>query len=160
MLKNKFVCTILIVLLIMAVLTACSSSESPFITDEVNPQIDVYGVQIYMPEEEVHKLIPTEGEEAQCIYGYEYQYEESLVNIGFNSDTKEVRRVSTKNPDTSIYGVVPGMELEEAYTIIDSHGFTKSETSEDMFYKENIRMTLISMKGTLADGIIVEINPE
>lgn len=160
MLKNKILYTSLIVLLTMTILTACGNSESAFISDEVNPQIDVYGVQIYMPEEEVHSVVPTKGEEAQCIYGYEYQYEDSLVNIGFNSETEKVRRVTTKNPDTSIYGVVPGTELAEAYKAMESNGFTKSDTSDYMFYKEDIRITLISMKGTLADGIIVEINPE
>ncbi|MBB6444143.1 hypothetical protein [Bacillus benzoevorans] len=95
-----------------------------------------------------------------CMYGYEYEYGQSHVNIGFNSETTMVRKVTKKNPDTSIYGIVPGTELKEVYKIIDSHGFSKSESSKYVFYKENIRLTLISMKGTLADGVTIEINPE
>ena len=51
-----------------------------------------------MDESDVHEAIPTKGEKAMCIYGYEYEYAESLVNIGFNSETEKVRRVTTKNP--------------------------------------------------------------
>lgn len=151
---------LIIILILLTILTGCSNKEDAFITDEVNPQIDVFNVQIYMDEPDVHKAIPTKGEKAMCIYGYEYQYEESLVNIGFNSETEKVRRITTKNPDTSIYGIVPGTELEEVYKIIDSQGFSKSESSKYIFYKENIRLTLISMKAIHADGVIVEINPE
>lgn len=159
-LKNKILFAILTPILLIAVLTGCGNAEDAFISQQVNPQINVFNVQIYMDETDVHEAIPTKGEKAMCIYGYEYEYEQSRVNIGFNSETEKVRRVTTKNPDTSIYGIVPGTELEEAYNIVDSHGFLKSNNSKYIFYKENVRLTLISMKGTHADGVILEINPE
>lgn len=159
-LKNKKIFSSILAIFILAILTSCSNEESAFIKEEVNSQINVFGVQIYMDELKVHEAIGTKGEKAMCIYGYEYVYDDKLINIGFNSDTEKVRRVTTKNPDTSIYGVVPGIELEEAFEILNSHGFEKSEGSEVMFYKENIRITLISMKNTHADGVILEINPE
>jgi hypothetical protein len=146
--------------MLLAILTGCGNGDDAFISEEVNPQINVFNVQIDMDESDVHKSIPTNGEKAMCVYGYEYEYGQSLVNIGFNSETERVRRVTTKNPDTSIYGIVPGTVLGEAYKLIDSHGFSKSESSKYIFYKENIRLTLISMKGTHADGVTVEINPE
>jgi len=159
-LKNKLLFTILTVFILLTILIGCNNQEDVFISEEVNPQINVFNVQIYMDESDVHKTIPTKGEKAMCIYGYEYEYEQSRINIGFNSETEKVRRVTTKNPDTSIYGIVPGTDLEEVYKIIDSHGFSKSESSKYIFYKENMRLTLISMKGSHADGVIVEINPE
>jgi hypothetical protein len=159
-LKNKFLLKLITTFMLLTVLTGCKNAEDAFITEKVNPQIDVFGVEIFMDESKVHDAIPTKGEKAMCIYGYEYEYEQSKVNIGFNSQTNKVRRVTTKNPDTSIYGIVPGMELSEAYSIVDSNGFTKSENSKYIFYKENIRLTLVSMKGTHADGVILEINPE
>lgn len=160
MLKNKLLYILLTPFILLSILTGCGNEEDAFISKEVNPQINVFNVQIYMDESNVHEAIPTKGEKAMCIYGYEYEYEQSRVNIGFNSETEKVRRVTTKNPDTSIYGIVPGTELEEAYKILESHEFSKSESSKYLFYKENIRLTLISMKGTHADGVIAEINPE
>jgi len=144
----------------LAILTGCGNEEDAFVSEEVNPQINVFNVQIYMDESDVHEAISTKGEKAMCIYGYEYEYVQSRVNIGFNSETEKVRRVSTKNPDTSIYGIVPGTKLDEVYKTMDSNGFSKSEISKYIFYKEKMRLTLISMKGTHADGVIVEINPE
>ena len=159
-LKNKPLFIRLTIFILLAILTSCGNVEDAFISEEVNPQINVFNVQIYMDEPDVHEAIPTKGEKAMCIYGYEYEYEQIRVNIGFNSETEKVRRVTTKNSDTSIYGIVPGTELEEVYKIIDSHGFSKSDSSKYIFYKENVRLTLISMNGTHADGVILEINPE
>ena len=159
-LKSKFLFTLLTFFIVLAIVTGCGNAEDAFISEEVNPQINVFNVQIHMNESDVQEAIPTKGEKAMCVYGYEYEYADSLVNIGFNSETEKVRRVTTKNPDTSIYGIVPGTELEEAYKIIDSQGFSKSESSKYIFYKENIRLTITSMKGTHADGVTVEINPE
>lgn len=159
-LKNKKIFTLILVIFILASITSCSNEESAFIKKEVNSQINVFGVQIYMDEPKVHEAVGSKGEKAMCIYGYEYVYADELVNIGFNSDTEKVRRVTTKNPDTSIYGVVPGIKLEEAFKILNSQGFEKSDSSEVMLYKENIRITLVSMKNTHADGVILEINPE
>ena len=89
--------------MLLAFLTGCGNGEGAFISEEVNPQINVFYVQIDMDESDVHKNIPTKGEKAMCVYGYEYEYGQSLVNIGFNSETEKVRRVTTKNQDTSIY---------------------------------------------------------
>lgn len=158
--KSKTYLALVTVFLLLTGLAGCGNNADAFITEEVNPQIKVFGVQLNMEEPKVHEAVPTEGEEAMCIYGYEYEYVDSRVNIGFDAETRKVRRVTTKNPDTSIYGIVPGATLEEANQILDSHGFTKSDKSEYIFYKENIRLTLISMKGTHADGVTVEINPE
>lgn len=159
-LKSKVPFALLTILILLTGLAGCGNNSEAFITEEVNPQIKVFDVQLNMAEPDVHEAIPTKGEEAMCIYGYEYEYEDSLVNIGFDGETNKVRRVTTKNPATSIYGIVPGATLAEANQILDSHGFSKSEDSKYMFYKENIRLTLISMKSSHADGVIVEINPE
>ena len=70
-LKNKPLFTLLIIFILLTILTGCNNEEDVFISEEVNPQINVFNVQIYMDEPDVHKAIPTKGKKAMCIYGYE-----------------------------------------------------------------------------------------
>lgn len=148
------------IILITVVLAGCGVSAEAFIEKEVNSKIDVLGVKLDMAESKVHESIGAKGEKAMCIYGYEYGYEDKLINIGFNSETGRVRRITTKNPETSIYGIKPGTELEQANKTIDLNGFKKDDSSKYRFYKENIILSIISMKGTHANGITIEINPD
>lgn len=142
----------------LLILAGCANSSDSFIKNEVNPQIDVLGVKLLMDEKSALETVGSEGEKAMCVYGYEYDYSDKLINVGFNSDTKLVRRVCSKNPETSIYGIKPGMELSQAYEIISSNGFKKD--SKYNFQKEKVILSIISMKGTNADGITIEINPD
>ena len=141
-------------------LAGCGSSASSFIEKEANPNINVLGIKLDMAEAKVHELTGVQGEKAMCIYGYEYEYADKLINVGFKSDKGTVRRVTTKNPDTSIYGIKPGTELAEAYSKINANGFTRDDISKYKFYKDNIIFSIISMKGTNADGISIEIKPD
>ena len=45
-------------------MTGGGNVEDAFISEEVNPQINVFNVQIYMDESDVHKAISTKGEKA------------------------------------------------------------------------------------------------
>jgi hypothetical protein len=111
---------------------------------EVNPNIDVLGIKLNMPESKVHEFAGPKGEKAMCVYGYEYEYEDKLINIGFKSDKGTVRRITTKNPDTSIYGIMPGADLINAYTQVEANGFKKNDSSNYKSYKNNIIITIIS----------------
>jgi len=148
------------ILIMVTFLTGCRSSTDSFITEEVNPNIDVLGIKLDMPESKVHESAGSKGEKAMCVYGYEYEYADKHINIGFKSDKGTVRRITTKNPDTSIYGIMPGTDLLNAYNQIEANGFTKNNNSNYKFYKNNIIITIISMKDTLADGINIEMDPD
>ena len=156
---NRTILTVSL-LLMLFVLSGCADSSSSFIKNDVNPQINVFGVQLLMDEQKVHESVGSKGEKAMCVYGYEYAYADKNINIGFNSQTQQVRRVTTRNPDTAIYGIKPGAELSQAYEIIAAEGFTKDADSKYSFHKENIILSIISMHGTHADGLNIEINPD
>jgi len=156
---NRYILSaFLLLMLFMA--AGCTGTDSSFIKKEVNPQINVLGVQLFMDESKVHETVGSKGEKAMCVYGYEYNYEDQRINIGFNSQTQQVRRVTTRNPDTSIYGIKPGAELSKAYDTIASNGYTREEDSKYRFHKENIILSITSMKGTHADGLTIEIDPD
>lgn len=158
--KKLFLVLISALLLSAAVMTGCGNSVSTFIKNDINPNINVLGIKLGMTEEEVFKLAGTDGEKALCTQGYEYAYSGKQLNIGFDTDTKTVRRITTKNPTTSVFGIAPGMTAEEAFSKIQGSGFTKDSASDYKFHKENITITVLSMEGTLADGLTIEIDPK
>lgn len=140
--------------------SGCAQSSDSFIDQEVNPKIDVFGVKMMMDEVKVKELLGSDGEKAMCVYGYEYDYLDSDINIGYNSQSNQVRRITSKNPETAIYGIKPGIELEQAYKLLLANGFKKSTDSKYKFSKNNVDFTIVSMQGKKADGITIEINPE
>lgn len=149
-----------LIIIIAAFAAGCGNSTTSFIDKEVNPNINVLGVKLDMAEAKANELAGGHGEKAMCIYGYEYEYNDKHINIGFKSDKGTVRRITTKNADTTIYGIKPGTELNDAYSKINANGFTGDNTTKYKFYKDNIFLSIISMKGTNADGITIEIKPE
>ncbi|MBP1743163.1 MAG: hypothetical protein H6Q58_141 [Firmicutes bacterium] len=159
-LKKIVLALISVMLLSAAVMSGCGNSVSSFIKDEINPKIEVMGIGLGMSEEEVFKLAGSDGEKALCTQGYEYAYSDKKLNIGFNSETSTVRRITTKNQDTSVFGIKPGMTIDEAFSKIEGSGFSKDADSNYKFHKENITLTVLSMEGTLADGVTIEIDPE
>jgi len=84
-----------LLLLIFLAVAGCSDEGDSFIKNEINPQINVSGIQLIMDESKVHEMVGSKGEKAMCVYGYEYGYTDQHINIGFNSQTKQVRRVTT-----------------------------------------------------------------
>ncbi|MGE5391027.1 MAG: hypothetical protein ACM3PE_08170 [Deltaproteobacteria bacterium] len=156
---KRFTYVVLLILLFISI-SGCSRSNDSYINKEVNPQIDVYGVKLMMDESKVKSLLGSPGEKAMCVYGYEYEYTDKDINIGYDSKSNQVRRITSKNPETSIYGIKPGAELAEAYQVLAANGFKESADSKYKYSKESIILSIISMKSTNADGITIEIKPE
>lgn len=124
---------------------------------EVNQNINVMNLKLLMPEKEVLKTLGYKGEEAMCVSGYEYKYDQLELNVGFNIDTDQIRRITVTNEHGDIYGIKKGLPFTEASSLIKSKGFTKEENSLSKFKKDNIRVTIISQQGTSVDGVSVEI---
>jgi len=141
-------------------ISGCTKSSDSFIEKQVNPQIEVFGVKLMMDEAKVNELLGSKGEKAMCVYGYEYDYTDDGINIGYSSKSNQVRRITSKNPETSIYGIKPGMELAKAYKTLSANGFKESNESKYVYSKENIIFSIISMKSTNADGLTIEIKPD
>lgn len=159
-LKNRIslVLVLFIALISTYAMSGCNA-QSKFVKDEVNPAIEVMDVKLYMDEKEVHEKLKSPGEKAMCINGYEYEYSAQKVNVGFDSNTNKVRRITTKNPETSIYEIAPESSLDEAYKILKHKGFAKVGSSLYKYKKENVTFTIISMKNEIVDGVTIEIDP-
>lgn len=143
---------------LLVLLTGCAAQ--PAIDPQVNSKIDVLGVQLNMSEAQLDQLVSPKPEKAMCIYGYEYNYTDRRINIGFSAKTNKIRRISTKNSDHSILGLVPGISLDDAFRQVAELGYVNDGTSKYRFINDNLILSIISMNGTLADGVTLEIKPD
>lgn len=148
-----------VLIILGTVLTGCENSNDAFIK-EVNSNINVLGVKLNMKEDQVKTLVGAQVTKEPCVSGYEFNYEDKFVNIGFKNEEGTVRRITTKNADTSIYGIKPGTTLEDAFAKVKEAGFANDSNSKYKFHKNNIILTVLSMKETNADGVTLELDPE
>lgn len=156
---KKILTLLILIVLGSSVFTGCGNSNDTFIK-EVNSNINVLDVKINMKENQVKNLVGSKVTKDPCVSGYEFNYEEKLINIGFKNEEGTVRRVTTKNPDTSVYGIKPGTTLEDAFAKVKDSGFTNDSNSKYKFHKNNVILTVLSMKETNADGVSIELDPE
>lgn len=157
-LKNRSLLRLSFLLLIFCMLMFSGCTTSKFV--EFNKNIDVMGLKLDMSEDDAIKLINEKGISEPCIYGYEIAFSENAVNLGFRNEDHGCRRIMTENPQTKIYGITPGMTVNESYKIMSQTQFVKAIDSKYNFAFENVALKLISTDGIILKGIIIEIIAE
>jgi len=68
------------------------------------------------------------AEETPCLKGRDFSYEARDVLIGYGRDGK-IRKVMTRNPSTSIYGIRPGDGFATAEANVLAAGFRETGTT-------------------------------
>lgn len=132
-------------------------SKDYYVKQEINPKISVKGLKLLMPEQEVFKILGAKGEEAPCVYGYEHDYQDLNLNIGFRNDNRRVRRVTVSDEQGTIFGVSRGMTVAEGKKILIDQGFRQDETSAYKFViNDYVIVTLKSIQGSIVDGVSIE----
>jgi hypothetical protein len=77
----------------------------------VDGQIDVFGVTLYS-EVDYKEINGVRATREPCLRGYERHFEalDVIIGYGFN---KKIRKITTLNPKTSLFGIRPGTPFEE-----------------------------------------------
>ncbi len=86
-------------------------------------QIDVFGVKLFSSTD--YKAINgVRATEEPCLKGYERHFEalDIVVGYGFN---KKVRKITTLNPKTSMFGVRPGTPFVEGRRKVVAAGLSE-----------------------------------
>jgi len=65
------------------------------------------------------------AEETPCLNGRDFSYEAKEVLIGY-THSGSIRKVVTRNPDTSIYGIRPGDDFASAESKVLAAGFRET----------------------------------
>lgn len=122
-----------------------------------NEHIQVGALKLGMSEEDVFEILKTHPEKEMCVYGYEFNFVDEGLNLGFRVDHHTLRRITVKNDTDQLYGVHTKMAMNEAESLILEAGFTPDDLVKNRFKMEDVYFTIVSKKGTLVDQISVEI---
>jgi hypothetical protein len=122
-------------------------------SDKVYDQINVFGVALFssVDYKEVNGVLATEE---PCLKGYDRSFDALDITIGYGFD-KRIRKIVTRNPGTSIFGVSPGMSLGEGKQKILQAGFIESG-KRSTFTADRYSLTLLVDGNQKIFGVIVE----
>lgn len=92
--------------------------------DGADDQINVFGVAIGSSVD-YQKIDGVAAVEEPCLKGYERNFDalDVIIGYGFN---KKIRKITTLNPKTSLFGISPGTSFGEGKQKILQAGFVES----------------------------------
>jgi hypothetical protein len=123
---------------------------------QINSVLNTGKVLLGVEEYKIVDIMGGKGTEEPCIYGFEYQYPDKGITIGFDADKKLVRKIIFTNPGCSLYNIKTGMSVEEGGKILKDHKLVPVDNSPYRFKLKTVQVTLMSKEGKLIDGITVE----
>jgi hypothetical protein len=137
--------------LLLLLLTGCMGNVA---RSGIDPgRLDVFGVAMYSSVD--HKEIRgVKGTDEPCLRGYERSFDPLDIVIGYGRDGK-VRKIVTRNPQTSMFGVHPGDTVASARGMIRNAGF--AETGEpNRFRKGDLVLTILADGPDRLFGLVLE----
>jgi hypothetical protein len=95
------------------------------------------------------------AEETPCLKGRDFSYEARDVLIGYGHNGK-IRKVVTRNPGTSIYGIRPGDEFATVKEKVLAAGFRETGTTH-RYSSGCCLLTLFVDEAGRVFGLILEL---
>ena len=102
-------------------------------------QLQVYGIELHSAVD-YREIAGETASEEPCLKGYERSFDKLDITIGYGFDRK-IRRISTRNRGTSIFGITPGMSVAEGRRILERTGFTQE--SPFRYRLDDVTLTLL-----------------
>lgn len=143
--------SILSTFFLLMLLAGCMSTNVG--RDQMAGQIDVFGVQLFS-DVDYKKINGVVATEEPCLRGYDRSFDALDLTIGYGFDNK-IRKITTRNVNTIMFGVKPGMTYEEGKQIILQAGF--SEHAPPFTFKANkYSLTFLVDSGNKIFGLTLE----
>lgn len=122
--------------------------------DKATGQVNVYGAELFsnVDYREINGVAATEE---PCLKGYDRSFDALDITIGYGFD-KKIRKIITRNPGTSLFGIRPGMSFEEGKQKALQSGFVAS-SSPFLFKAETYSLTLLVDGNQKIFGVKVEL---
>jgi hypothetical protein len=132
-------------------LAGCLAHQIPA---DVARQIQIFGIELNSDRDyrEFRGIVATEE---PCLKGYELNFEklDLIIGYGFN---RKIRKITTLNKNTSVFGISPGNTLEEGRKRAIQAGLSE-EAAINRYKGDDISLyLLVDEKGRIF-GITVEI---
>jgi hypothetical protein len=119
---------------------------------DISRQIHVFGIELYSGVD-YREIAGVRATEEPCLKGYERSFDPLEITIGYSFDRK-IRKITTRNPGTSLFGISPGISAEEGKRIAQQAGF--QEVAACKYQGKDIRLTLLVDGKDNVFGITVE----
>lgn len=120
--------------------------------NRIDDQINVFGVKL-LSTVDYRQINGVTATEEPCLRGYERNFDALNVIVGYGFN-KKIRRIHTRNPNTSLFGISPGMSFGEGKQKILQAGFVVS-TSPFVFTASGYSITLL-VNGDKIFGLTIE----
>jgi hypothetical protein len=89
--------------------------------DKMHDQVNVFGVQLFT-DVDYREINGITAVEEPCLKGYERSFDPLDITIGYGFN-KKIRKITTRNPGTSLFGIKPGVTFLEGKQKILQAGF-------------------------------------
>jgi len=103
-------------------------------------QVNVYGVALDSSTD-YREIRGVRGIDEPCLRGFDRSFDELDIVIGYGRDGK-IRKITTRNPQNSLFGVHPGETVASALVKIRGAGFVENG-SPHHFRKEDLAVTML-----------------
>jgi len=143
--KRKLVFGIIIFLTLLSAI--CLYFYYPFYqTSKINKFIDIAGIKLLMPLEEVTGQMNGDGEYIYGMGGFGCRYKNEQIAVFFSNDSdgqtyNKVSFIETENPRHSVLDIHPGDSLDKAFSILHQLGFKQED--RNYYKKGSIYINLI-----------------
>jgi hypothetical protein len=105
----KLVKLLTVPLFLLLFLTGCTGKHLD--RDQMRDQVNVFGVQLFS-EVDYKDINGVEAVEEPCIRGYERSFDALDITLGYGIN-KRIRKITTRNPGTSLFGINPGLTFQK-----------------------------------------------
>jgi len=136
-------------ILLSLCLAGCFASQA---RTGLSNQIQVFGIELYSSTD-YREINGVKGMEEPCLKGYERIFDPLDITIGYGFNRK-IRKITTMNRGTSMFGITPGMSVDEARRLARQTGL--NEVSPVRYRSDDLSLFLhIDAKGNVF-GVTVE----
>ena len=136
----------------LALLAGCAGAGP--VVRAANDELLVFGAKlgsVGVPD----GLAGVPSEETPCLNGRDFSYETQDVLIGYGHDGR-IRKVVTRNPRTSIYGIRPGDDFADVEAKVLAAGFHETGTKH-RFSNGCCLLTLFVDEAGSVFGLLLEL---
>jgi len=121
--------------------------------ETLQEQVQVFAVQLHS-DRDYRELKGIAATEEPCLRGYERSFDRLQVTAGYGFD-RIIRKIATRNPATSLFGISPGMKIAAVRQQLQNSGFTPYSPPH-LFRNGSYLLTLQVDASDTIDGLTLE----
>ncbi|MDA8124116.1 MAG: hypothetical protein M0009_02855 [Deltaproteobacteria bacterium] len=133
-------------------LTGCLAKRSD--SGLLNKEIKVFDVALFSKNADkgIRGVVP---KKEPCLKGFDYLYDPLEITVGYGFDDR-VRKITTRNRDTGMFGIRVGDEYAQGKSMILQAGFAQGDTPY-RFVKDGFLFALLVDDRERIFGMTVEL---